>query len=584
MLGWTLACLLMVIAGCGGGDGASNPDPGPVARPVASINMPSSATAGSTITADGTGSRAMNGGTLTFHWRLVGPAGSKAVLDRPADARPSFMADQPGTYQVALRVEEAAVSSDEVTRDVTVAPLGNAAPVAQAGSDQEVPSGAPVFLDGSASYDPDGDPITYVWSVQSAPPGASAAFSSPAAVRPGFFGSAPGTYVLALVVTDSRGNASVAASVRITLQVAQVVPLANVVTANTAEVGREVAFDGSGSTSAPGLTLSYAWTLTARPATSAAQLNASGSLAKLIVDVEGTYVVSLVVNDGTRSSAPATASVKAERYNLGTLGLAGVWQTVEDVPVDVAFFGQRAPNVNSVALSGRGCSKDYARSNSTLAVFSCQAPHVDSGTDRFDYLSVTSTDTPQGWQSGPIYTSSRAYWRNYNGELYVERLAAYVLSDPAMRGVMVQMIPNALSGNYGDINYPQLYSAIKLNEALCPKVADRDWTYQCPPLPYGTYAVSFLFDGNTRYLAGQAYLVNISSDQGPIGGDTINGICGSSDGKVLSTAPTNDLCVSGTPSALAGSGPWTWSCTGSGEGHADANCRANYAPPAPKPQ
>ncbi len=39
----------------------------------------------------------------------------------------------------------------------------NRAPVADAGVDQMVDEGAPASLDGSASSDPDADPLTYEW-------------------------------------------------------------------------------------------------------------------------------------------------------------------------------------------------------------------------------------------------------------------------------------------------------------------------------------------------------------------------------------------------------------------------------------
>ncbi|MFA6348504.1 MAG: PKD domain-containing protein, partial [Candidatus Paceibacterota bacterium] len=46
----------------------------------------------------------------------------------------------------------------------------------------------------------------------------------------------------------------------------------------------------------------------------------------------------------------------------------------------------------------------------------------------------------------------------------------------------------------------------------------------------------------------------------------VNGQCGSSNGGSFSSAPTSGLCDSGTPSSVAGSGPWTWKCTGTSGG------------------
>ena len=54
----------------------------------------------------------------------------------------------------------------------------------------------------------------------------------------------------------------------------------------------------------------------------------------------------------------------------------------------------------------------------------------------------------------------------------------------------------------------------------------------------------------------------------------INGNCGSANGGTFTTVPTANLCSAGTASAVSGSGPWTWSCTGS-SGGTTANCSAN---------
>ena len=53
-----------------------------------------------------------------------------------------------------------------------------------------------------------------------------------------------------------------------------------------------------------------------------------------------------------------------------------------------------------------------------------------------------------------------------------------------------------------------------------------------------------------------------------------NGVCGSANGQNLLTAPASNLCSAGVPTAVTGSGPWTWSCTGS-NGGSTANCSAN---------
>jgi len=53
----------------------------------------------------------------------------------------------------------------------------------------------------------------------------------------------------------------------------------------------------------------------------------------------------------------------------------------------------------------------------------------------------------------------------------------------------------------------------------------------------------------------------------------VNGVCGSSNGGSDSSAPTTNLCTTGTASSVSGSGPWSWSCAGSGGG-TSATCSA----------
>jgi hypothetical protein len=94
----------------------------------------------------------------------------------------------------------------------------NTAPVANAGPDQIVNSGSLVTLDGSASRDPDGDPLTFAWTQTSGP---SVTLSNSGTSKPSF--TAPSNlandtlFIFKLTVSDGRGL-SATDSVQITVR------------------------------------------------------------------------------------------------------------------------------------------------------------------------------------------------------------------------------------------------------------------------------------------------------------------------------------------------------------------------------
>ena len=53
-----------------------------------------------------------------------------------------------------------------------------------------------------------------------------------------------------------------------------------------------------------------------------------------------------------------------------------------------------------------------------------------------------------------------------------------------------------------------------------------------------------------------------------------NGVCGSTSGTTVPYAPDYNLCSFGEPSAVAGSGPWTWTCQGVSGGRNSPQCTA----------
>jgi len=91
----------------------------------------------------------------------------------------------------------------------------NRAPVANAGAARTVTAGTVVTLDGSGSSDPDGDALSYAWSL-TRPAASGAVLSAPTTVAPSFNGDVAGTYTATLTVSD--GQLSASAAVTITVQ------------------------------------------------------------------------------------------------------------------------------------------------------------------------------------------------------------------------------------------------------------------------------------------------------------------------------------------------------------------------------
>ncbi len=132
----------------------------------------------------------------------------------------------PGIYRFELAVTDASGATTQDTVQVEVN-KENVPPVAVPGAAQSVIVGDLVQLNGSQSYDPDGDAITYQWAFASKPGGSSAPLTNANQVNPSFTADVAGDYVVTLTVSDGRSaRLSATATVRISAETQNAKPVA----------------------------------------------------------------------------------------------------------------------------------------------------------------------------------------------------------------------------------------------------------------------------------------------------------------------------------------------------------------------
>jgi hypothetical protein len=302
---------------------------------------------GSTVSLNGSVSSDADGDPLTFQWTLVSkPADSQAALNSANTAFPTFVADRQGTYRAQLVVLDPWTSSTPVTVQIT---FENVAPRADAGPDQSLTViGSTVMLDGSKSSDANGDQLTYAWSWITKPAGSEAAFSNPGSAQTTFKADQHGDYIAQLTVQDGFGGT---ATDTVTVGFNNLPPVAKAGPSQFVEViGATVRLDGSQSTDPNGDVLTYEWSLTTKPADSAAALSgASTPTPSFVADKHGDYIAQLTVRDGFGGSASDTVTVSFR--NLPPVAKAGPPQAISQIGCVVTLDGSGSYDPNDDLLT-----------------------------------------------------------------------------------------------------------------------------------------------------------------------------------------------------------------------------------------
>jgi PKD repeat protein len=304
---------------------------------------------------------------LSLTWTLAAvPAGSAAALSGADQSSPWFEPDVAGNYTVTVFATDGAGHTSDVHTLVVSATkntCGTAAPVIGSitASPASTTVGSGVSLSASVSDADTGgtchlaESFSYAWAFASAPSGSVAELVNATSAVAAFTPDTVGTYTVSLVVTDSEGHRSVAATKSVSVTAASTCgsasPVARLASATagpcsgactamtisptppalpggtnpyvvTMNGHASLRLDATASTdpdNAPpcnaNQALSYTWTILSAPLGSHAawDIGTGGTTSvaapTLALDVTGVYIVQLVVSDGANSSAPLAVQI-----------------------------------------------------------------------------------------------------------------------------------------------------------------------------------------------------------------------------------------------------------------------------------
>lgn len=345
----------------------SNAGPGPLA-----------ATVGTLITLDGTGSSDPNGDPLTYSWVMTSkPGGSASTLALNTTVYPTFTPDVVGAYVVTLTVSDGSLTNASA---LTInAAAVNTAPTARITAINNALTGVLLNLSGSTSSDPQGSSLTYLWTLTTLPVGSTAALSSTTIVNPTLTPDVAGSYTLRLIVNDGQLS-SASTTLSFNASTTNLAPVANAGTGGTLTIGSTIQLSGAASNDPNNDLLTYAWTIPTKPVGSTATLsNAAIVNPTFIPDVIGTYVFSLIVNDGLLSSVASTVS-----YTVNTV--------INRAPIAVISVNPLTASTGSpVALNG---SSSYDPDSNPISYMWTLAKPAGSASTIVTPTAANTTFTP----------------------------------------------------------------------------------------------------------------------------------------------------------------------------------------------
>lgn len=289
-------------------------------RPVAVAGLNFSLQEGSSGELDGTASFDLDGDPLTYRWKA--PEG--ILLSDTTSPTPEFTAPYVSDntiYNIRLIVNDGVDDSDPAEVSVTVLQV-NIAPEVNAGPDLNFVEGSSVSLDGSASFDPDGDALSYSWKSLDAIVLFNTASVNPSLILPQV--TVNTSYRFTLVVNDGALNSGTDTVTVTSIQVNKK-PVAYAGGDFSLDENEAGELDGSLSQDGDNDPLTYLWT--APPQVTLSSLtDPKPTFTAPAVIRDSVLRFSLVVNDGGRDSDPDIVQVTI--VNLDSLSMEALIDSV----------------------------------------------------------------------------------------------------------------------------------------------------------------------------------------------------------------------------------------------------------------
>ena len=433
--------------------------------PTANAGGPYNSVRNVAITFDGAASSDPDGDSLTYTWDFGdGTTGTGVSPTHTYIAR--------NTYTVTLTVSDGTDSSTPATATVTIA---NQPPTANAGGPYTGARNVAIMFDGSASTDPEIDPLMYTWDFGDGSTGGG--------MTDAHAYTTTGTFTVTLTVSDGVfAPTPLTATATTTVTITNQAPTANAGGPYNGVRNSAIAFSGAASSDADGDPLTYLWNFgDGATGTGASPTHAYASA--------GTFTVTLTVSDGTTSSVPATATVtianQAPAANAG-----GPYSGTRLTPI--AFNGSGSSDPEGDALTYTWNFGDGATGNGVSPAHSYTA----IGT-----FTVTLTVNDGSTSSAPVTTT-----------VQITNIGPAVsLTSPASGSVFHAPASVALAASANDpdggVAKVEFYAgAAKIGEALVAPYA-MTWSGAAP----GTYSLTAVVtdsSGATAASAPVAVIVN----------------------------------------------------------------------------